>query len=52
MKLVLKRKVLHEGDKIPVTSTEDIKVVATFRIKYFRNGVSAVALEVWYLETV
>ena len=50
MKFVLKRKVLREGDKIPVTAVEDIKVVATFRIKYLRDGVSTVALEVWYLE--
>ena len=50
MKFVLKRKVLREGDMIPVAKIEDIKVVATFRIKGFRDGVSDVALEVWYLE--
>ena len=48
MKFVLKRKVLLEGDKIE--SLKEIRPIASFRIKYFRDGVSTVALEVWYLE--
>jgi len=50
MKAKIKRKILREGDELNIPSLAKIKPIATFRIQQNRNGKSAVALEVWYLE--
>ena len=51
MKAKVKRKILREGDELPIsTAVREIKPLATFRIQQKRDGKPTVALEVWYLE--
>ena len=51
MKMKVKRKILREGDELPISqAVKEIKPLATFRVNYRRDGKPVVALEVWYLE--
>lgn len=51
-KLTLKKKILKEGDELSIKEAKsEIQPLATFRIKYFRDGKPMDALELWYLES-
>lgn len=48
----LRKRLVHEGDQLPVPELAKIKIVAVFRAEYKKDGISQQALEIWYLVKV